>query len=123
MSELFNDMQSISQTAEYEQKHTPEDEAFRLAKSFIPKNANTLKNPTTIAVEKMEFERIMLIRLARFINPALTQESILLKGVEFCEDYNDTYNDDYDLYWFDRIGINLFLKWCSNSNNNTLFNN
>lgn len=112
MSELFNDMQGISNPAENAQRNTPEDEAFRLAKKIYPIGANSLREAQVIQVELLEYNRKELVELARFVNPDLRLEHILEAAVDFCSDYNDYYNDDNDMYCFDAAGMLKFLKWC-----------
>lgn len=114
MSELFNDMQNVSQTAESEQKNTPEDEAFRLADKIYPVTANTLKEPQLIQAQLLTFKKIDLLRLAHFINDKLKDCDIILAGIDFCDDYKTTSleSDNIQEIWFDAAGMLKFLKWC-----------
>lgn len=90
-------------------RDTPEDEALRLAKQFIPKVAENIDQ-----LEVIYFDRNGLLELAAFIQNGLLQHKIFSAAEDYCEDYKPVSSDsDYwNEIWFTSVGIKKFLKWC-----------
>lgn len=110
---MNNELFEVIDPTEEALKNTPEEEAFRLANSIFPMEANTLKKPPEVKYAKLlEYNRKTLVKLAHFVNPDLTTEQVAWAGMTFGCDYNDCHNDDYDMYWFEGEGMINFLKWC-----------